>query len=48
MKKTVSLTLALTLSAGLLAGLNCYDGHCTFPGVAEALNLEYIDPKTLI
>ena len=32
----------------LLAGLNCYDGHCTFPGVAEALNLEYIDPKTLI
>lgn len=24
---------------GLMAGLNCYDGTCTFPGVAEALNL---------
>jgi alanine dehydrogenase len=33
---------------GLLAGLNCYGGKCTFPGVAEALGLEYVDPATLI
>jgi len=39
---------ACAADPGLLLGLNCYDGHCTFPGVAEALNLEYVDPKTLI
>lgn len=33
---------------GLLAGLNCYGGKCTFPGVAEALGLEYTDPTALI
>lgn len=33
---------------GLLAGLNCCRGKCTFPGVAEALNLEYTDPASLI
>lgn len=33
---------------GLLAGLNCYAGKCTFPGVAEALDLEYTDPAALI
>ena len=33
---------------GLLAGLNCYQGKCTFPGVAEALGLEYADPAALI
>lgn len=33
---------------GLLAGLNCFGGKCTFPGVAEALNLEYTDPAALI
>lgn len=33
---------------GLLAGLNCYGGKCTFPGVAEALGLEYADPAALI
>ena len=33
---------------GLLAGLNCYGGKCTFPGVAEALGLEYTDPASLI
>ena len=33
---------------GLLAGLNCCKGKCTFPGVAEALNLEYTDPASLI
>ena len=33
---------------GLLAGLNCYQGKCTFPGVAEALGLAYTDPEKLI
>lgn len=33
---------------GLMAGLNCYGGKCTFPGVAEALGLEYTDPETLL
>ena len=33
---------------GLLAGLNCFDGKCTFPGVAEALGLEYVDPAGLL
>ena len=33
---------------GLMEGLNCYDGKCTYPGVAEALGLEYVDPATLI
>ena len=33
---------------GLLAGVNCYGGKCTFPGVADALGLEYTDPATLI
>ncbi|NBI11563.1 alanine dehydrogenase [Colidextribacter sp. OB.20] len=33
---------------GLLAGLNCCKGRCTFPGVAEALGLAYTDPATLI
>ena len=32
---------------GLLAGLNCYGGHCTCSGVAAALNLEYVDPTGL-
>lgn len=32
---------------GLMKGLNCYGGNCTFPGVAEALGLEYTDPATL-
>ena len=33
---------------GLLAGLNCYDGKITFLGVAEAFDMEYVDPATLI
>lgn len=33
---------------GLLAGLNCYQGKCTFAGVAEALGLEYTDPERLL
>lgn len=33
---------------GLLEGLNCYDGKCTYRGVAEAFGLAYTDPATLI
>ena len=33
---------------GLMEGLNCYDGKCTYPGVAEALGLEYMAPATLL
>ena len=33
---------------GLMAGLNCYDGKCTYPGVAEALNLAYTDPVSFL
>lgn len=33
---------------GLMEGLNCYDGKCTYPGVAEALGLEYVAPETLM
>ena len=33
---------------GLLSGLNCCQGKCTFPGVAEALGLAYTDPEKLI
>ena len=32
---------------GLMSGLNTYDGKCTFPGVAEALGLDYADPTGL-
>lgn len=32
----------------LMNGLNTYDGKCTFAAVAEALNLEYVDPATLM
>ena len=39
---------ACAADKGLLAGLNCYDGKCTFPGVAEALGLEYTAPENLI
>lgn len=39
---------ALAGDKGLMQGLNCYAGKCTYPGVAEALGLEYVDPSTLI
>lgn len=32
---------------GLMLGLNCYNGKCTCPGVAEGLGLPYVDPETL-
>jgi alanine dehydrogenase len=33
---------------GLLEGLNCYDGKCTYQSVAEAFGLEYTDPAGLL
>jgi len=33
---------------GLLEGLNCYGGKCTYKNVAEAFGLEYTDPNELI
>ncbi|MBR5509637.1 MAG: alanine dehydrogenase [Lachnospiraceae bacterium] len=39
---------ACAADKGLMEGLNCYDGKCTYPGVAEALGLEYTDPSDLI
>lgn len=31
-----------------LLGLNTYQGHVTYQSVAEALDLEYVDPRTLL
>ena len=39
---------ACAADKGLLEGLNCYAGKCTYPGVAEALGLEYVNPAELI
>ena len=39
---------ACATDKGLLEGLNCYDGKCTYLGVAEALGLEYVNPAELI
>lgn len=33
---------------GLMAGLNCYAGKCTCPGVAQALGLDCHDPMQLL
>ena len=39
---------ALAQDKGLMEGQNCYAGKSTYPGVADALGLEYVDPATLI
>ena len=39
---------ALKADGGLMLGLNCFDGRCTCPGVAEAFGLEYSDPAALL
>lgn len=39
---------ACAVDNGLLEGLNCYDGKCTYRNVADAFGLEYIDPNGLI
>ena len=38
---------ALKADPGLMKGLNTYDGHCTFDGVAQALKLKYTKPEKL-
>lgn len=42
------LETALKEDAGLMSGLNCYDGKCTFAGVSDALKIPYTDPATLM
>ena len=42
------LEAACAADKGLLEGLNCYDGLCTYRGVAEAFGIEYTDPAMLI
>lgn len=42
------LEAALKEDSGLMSGLNCYNGRCTFAGVSEALNIPYINPEKLI
>ncbi len=32
----------------LMKGLNVYEGHVTYQGVADSLGLEYVDPYTLV
>ncbi len=39
---------ACTADPGLMQGLNICAGRCTFPGVAEALGLEYTDPASVL
>lgn len=39
--------VALKEDAGFMLGLNTYQGSVTYKGVAEALDLEYVDPNTL-
>lgn len=41
-------TAALKDDPGFLLGLNTYQGHITYKGVSEALNLAYTDPETLL
>lgn len=38
---------ALKEDPGFLKGLNTYKGNMTYKGVADALNMEYVDPETL-
>ena len=40
----LGLKKACLADSGLMAGLNCYEGHCTFAGVAEAFNILCEDP----
>jgi len=42
------LEAACKADPGLMEGLNCYDGKCTYAGVAEAFGLEYTDPAVLL
>lgn len=40
--------IACKENKNLMNGLNTYAGKCTFAAVAEALNLEYVDPDALL
>ena len=42
------LAAACRKDPGLMLGLNTYGGKCTFAAVAEALDLEYVDPAALL
>lgn len=44
----MGLEKAVLENAALMKGLNVYDGHITYMGVAESLDLPYVDPYTLI
>lgn len=39
---------ACKADSALMKGLNTYQGHVTFPGVAQAHGMEYVDPNTLL
>lgn len=39
---------AVLENEALMKGLNVYEGHVTYQGVADSLELEYVDPYTLI
>lgn len=39
---------AMLDNKALMKGVNVYDGHVTYKGVAEGLSLPYVDPHTLI
>ena len=39
---------ALREDEGFMKGLNTYQGQVTFKGVADALDLPYVDPKTVL
>ncbi len=45
---TKGLVAACKEDAGLMAGLNIYQGKCTFAAVAQALDLEYTAAETLM
>ena len=42
------LKAACAADAGLLSGLNCYEGKCCFAAVADALELEYVPAAELL
>ncbi|MDH2927816.1 alanine dehydrogenase [Lonepinella koalarum] len=44
----LGVTKACLADPALLQGLNTYAGHCTFKGVADALDIEYMEPKTAL
>ena len=39
---------ACKADAGLMQGLNCYCGKCTLQGAADAMDIPYVDPTTIL